>query len=152
SLPRFGGVHRRIDDSALFGSLTVIQKEEEGFVLDNRSAEPSAKLIAIRIRRLHTIEVVEPSIRIESRVVVCIKHTSAKLVRAASSRNLNLSTAAAGFCIGRRDEDSDFRDEVRTELRRGVNAGLIPAIVDTHAIHHRLNGARPAARKTCCLI
>src|SRR5262249_61920669 len=62
TLPGFGCVDRRIDDGALFGALSVIEKEKERLVFDDRSAKPATKLIAVRIGRLHTVEVVEPRV------------------------------------------------------------------------------------------
>src|SRR5439155_18874288 len=75
-------------------SLFVHQDEEEGFVLDDRTAEAASKLIPVLVVLGDAIEIVKPIAGVERRVSICPKHAAAELVGSRAGHHLHLSGTA----------------------------------------------------------
>src|SRR5262249_10945197 len=89
-------------------TLPFEKEKEKRLVLENGPADAAAKLVPVSVVLPRAIEIVQPRIRIQSRVAVGPEHAALQLVCSCSSRHLNLAGATAQLRICRGDNDSDL--------------------------------------------
>src|SRR5262249_50438119 len=95
-------------------SQTLVGKEEERFVFEDRGAKYSAKVILMFLRFLEVIEVHKPVTGVERAIPEIFEERSMKGIRSGARRDRDLPTRCAS--------------ELRSE-RRGLHAKLL------HRIH-----------------
>src|SRR5690349_7924438 len=80
-----------------FAHITLIigEKKEEHFVLDDRTADAAAELIAVGVVLGSALQILEVRLRVQERIVVRIKDGSMNVIRARARSHLDLSCAAA---------------------------------------------------------
>ena len=81
------------------------QEEEECSILDNRSAEAGAELIAVIVILRNSVEVVEPATGIQRGIVVCPEHASSNLIRSGSRDHADLCRTSGCLRIDGRNDD-----------------------------------------------
>src|SRR5262245_41349138 len=75
-------------------TLIVGEDKEEHFVLDDRTADTAAKLIAVGIVLGCVLQIIEVRLRVQERIVVRIEQRSMKFIRTCARPHLDLSGAA----------------------------------------------------------
>ena len=132
-------------------SLFVHQDEEEGFVLDDRTAEAASKLIPVLVVLGDAIEIVKPIAGVERRVSICPKHAAAELVGSRAGHHLHLSGTAAHLGIDRGGDDAHFFDQIGTGVGGRECAMVVAPVGDHETVSCRVHRAQASAGKVALI-
>ena len=116
ALPRIIRQSRTDRVFALEIALPLKQDHKKSFLLDNRTAQPRAVLIAIVVILFNPTKVVEPATGIKRGIVVRPKCGSVKFVCSRTRHHADLSDTARGLGIHRSCHDLDFFYQIGTRI------------------------------------
>ena len=124
-------------------TLIIGEDKEEHFVLDDRTADTGAVLIAVGVVLGSVLQILEVRLRVQERIVIRIEDRSMNVIRTRACAHLDLSGAAAERRIDVVRTDANFFNHVRTGEDCGISAirRVITAIVRRQTVASRVDGS-----------
>src|SRR5439155_44165 len=102
-------------------ALVIDENKEERFVLDDRTADPTAELIPVQNISRVSPEIVEPRVCSQGGVSILFENAAVEFICARSYQDLHLTRTAAKLSIRRRNNNSNLLNQIKANINNKVH-------------------------------